>query len=394
MAISIALLLLVGLLVAHIFHKIRLPGLLGMLLTGIILGPHLLNVLHPKLLDISADLRMVALIIILLRAGLGLRKEVLAQVGWTALLLAVIPVTLEGACIAWLARQLFAITLWESYLFASVVVAVSPAVVVPFMLDLIQQRLGTAKGIPTLILTAAAVEDVFVIVLFSILLGMQNGTDSASLWQLLKIPESMFFGIIVGLLAGLGVHYLFKRFSPPLTKMTIIVIAVAILLTWLETLLKTHIALSALLGIMMLGLILLEKAPPVAQAISQQLTKVWIFAEVLLYVLVGAQVNIQVAWDAGIPGLLLIVLGLGVRSLATWFCISGQSFNSQERVFCVIAFLPKATVQAALGAIPLENGVPSGEIILAVAVLSIIITAPLGAIGLDCSGPRYLQKEE
>ena len=392
-AISVALLLLVGLFAAYLFQKIQIPGLLGMLLTGVLLGPHLLDILHPKLLGISADIRMIALMIILLRAGLGLRKDVLARVGWVALLMAVVPVTLEGAAVAWLAHQLWDIPVMESALFASVVVAVSPAVVVPFMLYFIEHRWGAGKGIPSLVLTAAAVEDVFVIVLFSILLGMQGSTDGDVLWQLWAIPESMLFGVIAGLMAGAGLCYLFKYFTPPLTKMTLILMTLSILLTWLESTLKDYIALSALLGIMVIGFILLEKVPEVARGISQQLAKIWLFAEVLLYVLVGAQVNIHVAWDAGMTGVALIVLGLGTRSLATWFCVGNLDFNRKERLFCVIAYLPKATVQAALGAIPLEQGVPSGEIILAVAVLSILITAPLGAIGLSHAGPRCLQKE-
>ena len=393
MAVSIAVLLLSGLFVAYLFQKATLPGLLGLLLTGILFGPHVLNLLHPQLLEISADLRMVALIIILLRAGLGLRKDVLAQVGLTALLMATLPVTLEGLAVAWLGQLLFDLPLLESLLFATVVVAVSPAVVVPFMLDLIQRRLGTNKGIPTLILSAAAVEDVFVIVLFTILLGMQHGAGD-SLWQLLAIPESMLFGVLLGLLTGWLLHQLFQRFQMPLTKMSMILIALSILLTWLETVLKTHIALSALLGIMTVGFVLLEKDPKVAQALSQQLSKIWLFAEVLLYVLVGAQVNIYVAWNAGLLGLLLILSGLLVRSVVTWFCVGGLQFNRKERLFCVVAYLPKATVQAALAAIPLEQGVPSGEIILAVAVLAIIFSAPLGAVGLNYTGPRCLTKEE
>ena len=394
MAVNIAFLLLVGFFVAHLFHKIRLPGLLGMLLTGVLCGPYVFNILHPQLLHISADLRMVALIILLLRAGLGLHKKILVQVGFRALRMALIPVTLEGAVVAGLAHQLFAIPPMESLLLASVVVAISPAIVVPFMLETIQRRLGTAKAIPSLILSAAAVEVVFVVVLFTLLLGMQGDTDGNTLWQLLKIPESMIFGVMVGWLAGLALHHLFKRWRIPLTKRTLILIALSILLTWLETLLKPHIALSALLSMMTMGFILLEKDPQVAQALSQQLTKIWTFAEVLLYVLVGAQVNIHVAWDAGMLGALLIVLGLAARSLATWFCVGGTHFNRKERLFCVIAYLPKATVPAALAAIPLERGIPSGEIILAVAVLAIIIAAPLGVIGLDYARPRCLQKEE
>lgn len=393
MAITIAVLLLVGFMAAYLAERVRIPGLLGMLLMGVLSGPHLLNILPSALLDVSYDLRMVALIIILLRAGLNLHREVLVQVGWTALLMAVVPVTLEGAVVAWLVHHLFALPLLEALLFASVVVAVSPAVVVPFMLACLQRRWGTNKGIPTLILTAAAVEDVFVIVLFSVLLGMQSGAEGGSLWPLLHIPEAMVLGVLSGLLMGLGLHRLFKRWSPSLFKQTLTLVALSLVLTGLEDALKPHVALSALLGVMTVGWILREKAPQVAQGMARQLTGMWTFAEVLLYVLVGAQVNIHVAWDAGLLGLMLVVLGLGVRSVAVWWCVRGQAFNRRERLFCVVAFVPKATVQAALGAIPLAQGVPSGEMILAVAVLSIVFTAPLGAIGLGYAGPRWLHKE-
>ena len=394
MAISIALLLLAGLFAAHLFQKIELPGLLGMVIIGILFGPYFLNILHPTLLAISPELRMAALTILLLRAGLNLQRTVLRRVGWIALLIAVVPVTLEGAVIAWLVSLLFSIPMLESLLFASVVVAISLAVVVPFMLHFIQNRWGTAQGIPTLILSAAALEVVFVIVLFTLLLGIQDGIGSSSFWQLLKIPESLCLGVLAGLLIGWTTQVLFKRCVLPLTQMTLIVIALSMLLTGLENLLKPHITLSALLGVMAIGFVLLEKAPETAQAISHQLAKIWIFAEILLFVLVGAQVNIPVVWDAGLAGVFLIVLGLMTRSVAVWFCVGNLPFNDRERLLCVVAFLPKATVPAALGAIPLQHGVPSGDIILAVAVLSILISAPLGSIGLRHAGPRCLQKEE
>ena len=394
MAISLALLLLAGLFAAHLFQKIELPGLLGMVAVGTLFGPYFLNILHPTLLEISPDLRMTALVILLLRAGLNLQRTALLRVGWVALLMAVVPVTLEGAVITGLVSLLFSTPILESLLFASVVVAISPAVVVPFMLHFIQKRWGTAQGIPTLILSAAALEVVFVIVLFTLLLGIQGDRGLLSLWQLLKIPESLCLGVLAGLLFGWITQVLFKRCALPLTQMTLIVIALSMLLTGLESLLKPHLTLSALLGVMTIGFVLLEKDPETAQALSQQLTKIWTFAEILLFVLVGAQVNIPVVWEAGLTGVLLIILGLVARSVAVWFCVGTLSFNHQERLLCVVAFLPKATVPAALGAIPLQHGIPSGDIILAVAVLTILISAPLGSIGLRHAGPRCLQQEK
>lgn len=393
MLASIAALSLTSLFVAGLFRTVRLPGLLGMLLVGVLFGPYFFDLLHPKLMTISPEIRTVALILILLRAGLGLRRDSVARVGWTALLMAVVPVTLEGAMVAWLGHRLLAMPLWEALLLACVVVAVSPAVVVPFMLAFIERRLGTAKAIPSLVLTAAALEDVFVIILFTLLLGMQGHAEAPGWWSLAAIPKAMLFGVLAGALIGFGLHHLFKRYALALTEMTLTLLAVAMALTWVETFLRAHLPLSALLGILTVGFILLDRQPAAAHAMARQLSKVWVFAEILLYVLVGAQLNVPLALKAGLLGLLLVASGLVVRSIATWFCVGGLQFNAKERLFCVVAYLPKATVQATLAAIPLEYGVASGEKILAVAVLAIVFSAPLGAIGLSVAGPRCLQKE-
>ncbi len=393
MAVSLALILLLGLLSDYLFRKIHLPGLLGMLLVGVLCGPYVFDLIQPELLTVSADLRMVALIVILLRAGLELKKDTLNRVGTTALIMACFPALLEGIAVTLLAPVFFNISYLEAALLGSILAAVSPAVVVPLMLDYIGRKRGTRKGIPTLILGASSVDDVFVIVVFTILLGMHGGEAAPVLGKLIEIPEAIVVGILVGAAAGYLLYGLFERFHPRATKMTLLVVSVSIVLTWLEETLKPWVVLSALLSVMTVGFVLLEKTEVRAHKISQKLAKVWIFAEILLFVLVGAQVNIHVAWNAGLLGAGLIALALAARSFGTYVSLAGSDLNLREKLFCVIAYIPKATVQAAIGAVPLEMGVPGGEIILAVAVLSILLTAPLGAIGIALTGDRWLSRD-
>jgi NhaP-type Na+/H+ or K+/H+ antiporter len=393
MAVSIALIVLLGLFSDYLLNRIRLPGLLGMLIIGILCGPHVFNIMQPELLKVSADLRMAALIVILLRAGLELRKDTLNRVGRSAIAMSCIPALFEGAVIVFLAPILLGISYLEAAILGAILAAVSPAVVVPLMIKFIDKKKGTEKGIPTLILGASSVDDVFVIVIFSILIGMYTGANAHVLMKLFEVPESIILGIAVGAILGYILYHLFEKYKLRATKMTIVVVAVSVLLTWLEAELKTKIAMSALLGVMTIGFILLEKTEIRAHKISQKLSKVWIFAEILLFVLVGAQVNIKVAWDAGLAGAALIFIALIGRGIGTYLSVTGTDLNLKERLFCVISYIPKATVQAAIGAVPLEMGVRSGDIILAVAVLSILLTAPVGAIGIMITGERWLEKE-
>ncbi|MCG2720589.1 MAG: cation:proton antiporter [Thermodesulfovibrionales bacterium] len=393
MAFSIAVIVLLGLFSNYLFQKIKLPGLLGMLIIGILFGPYVFNIIRPELLKVSADLRMVALIVILLRAGLELRRDTLNRVGRATLLMSCVPAVFEGAVITVLAPPLLGISYLEGAILGSIIAAVSPAVVVPLMLQYMEKKRGTKKGIPTLILGASSVDDVFVIVVFSILLGIYTGTQTNIGVKLLEIPEAVLLGIGAGILTGYVLFHIFEKYNLRATKMTIVVVAVSVLLTWVEDSLKAKIAMSALLGVMTIGFILLEKVEIRAHKISQKLSKVWIFAEILLFVLVGAQVNIQVAWEAGLAGALLIFIALTGRSVGTYISLMGTDLNLRERLFCMISYIPKATVQAAIGAVPLEMGVKSGDVILAVAVLSILLTAPLGAIGIMATGDRWLEKE-
>lgn len=394
MAFSIALITLLGLLSDYLLKKIKLPGLLGMLIIGILSGPHVFNIIQPELLRVSSDFRMIALVVILLRAGLKIQKETIIKVGKTAMLMSFIPSTFEGIAILFMAPFLFDVTYPEAGLLGFIVAAVSPAVVIPSMIKFMGKGLGTTKGIPSMILASSSIDNAYVIVVFSTLLGIVSGSGPDPFIKLLDIPVSIITGIAVGLLLGYILYRLFDRYSLRATKMTIVLMAVSVLLIWLEQILKTTIAMSPLLGVMTIGFILLEKTEIRAHKISQKLSKLWIFAEILLFVLVGAQVDINVAWNAGLAGAALIFIALIARSIGTYVSLMGTDLNLKEKVFCIISYIPKATVQAAIGAIPLEAGIKGGDMILAVAVLSILLTAPIGAIGIMVSGERWLEKEK
>lgn len=390
MTTSIAIILIFGLGANAIFKKIGLPGLLGMLLLGIILGPYALNWLDGDLLRISGDLRKIALIIILLRAGLGISKSQLAKVGNTAVKMSCIPGIFEGLTIAAVSMWLFNFTFIEGGILGFTLAAVSPAVIVPLMLKYQNMGLGTNKGIPTLILASASIDDVFAITIFTTFLGLYGGSKINVGLELLNIPVSIILGILLGAIFGLLLVRLFRNFHIRDTKKVMIILGIAILITVIENSLKNQLEIAGLLGVMTIGFILLEKRPAVANRLSLKFDKLWVFAELILFVLVGSQVNIQVALEAGLKGLLIIFIGLVARSLGVLISTLGTNLNIKERIFCVIAYLPKATVQAAIGAIPLGLGLPSGEIILAIAVLSILVTAPLGSIAINSTAGKLL----
>lgn len=394
MATSLGIIIMLGLLANLIFTKMKLPGLLGMLILGVILGPYGFNLLEPSLLSASADFRKIALIIILLRAGIGISREDLNKVGKTAIKMSCIPGLVEGFFIAFASIKFLGFTFIQGGILGFILAAVSPAVVVPQMLSFMERRIGTNKGIPTLILAGASIDDVFAITIFSTFLGLYSGSHVNIGIKLLGIPISIVLGIGAGAVIGFFMVRVFKKYHIRDTKKVLLIIGASILLTALENLLKNKIEIAGLLGVMTIGFIILEKMPQVGKRLGLKLNKIWIFAEILLFVLVGAQVNIGVALNAGGVGIAVIVIGLIGRSLGVLISLIGTNLNWRERVFCIIAYLPKATVQAAIGAIPLSLGVASGEIILAIAVLSILITAPLGAIAISSSSTKLLKVGE
>lgn len=393
MAVGIAEMILLGLLADWMFRKLRMPGLLGMLLLGVLCGPYVLDVLEPGFLAASHDLRMVALVVILLRAGFELSRDALNRVGVQALLLSFVPSILEGSTIALLGPHFLPLTHMESALLGFIIAAVSPAVVVPMMIGFIERRMGAAKGIPTLLLAASSLENAVAIVFFSVLLGIYVGNSDNLLLTFAGIPVSIAAGIGCGLLIGWLLLKLFDLFNPRATKRMLIVLGISILLLRLEHLLDGYgIPFAALMAILATGFLILEIREHAAHEISSKLGKLWVFASIMLFTLVGAKVDVSLAWETGLAGLGLIMCGLVARSSGVLLSLWRSPLNGRERLFAVVSYWPKATVQAAIGAAPLAAmktagmDVAPGEVILAVSVLSIVFTAPLGALAIKAVG--------
>ena len=398
MLTSLSLIFLIGLGTAAICQKLRLPRIIGMLVTGIAIGPFVLNFLDPSILGISADLRQMALIIILIKAGLSLNISDLKKVGRPAILMSFLPAVFEMIAIVLFAPKMLGVTRIEAAIMGAVLAAVSPAVVVPKMVSLMETRYGTDKSIPQLILAAASLDDVFVIVLFSTFIGMAQG-GSASVMDFANVPIS----IVLGIALGAAVGWLLGRFFETAyahkhlirnSKKVIIVLGLSFLLIAIESWLEKIVAVSGLLAVMSMACVLQMKSTDfVSKRLSEKFGKLWLAAEVILFVLVGAAVDIRYTLEAGLAAIGIIFIALAFRSVGVLLCMIGTPLNFKERLFCVIAYLPKATVQAAIGSVPLSLGLPCGNIVLSVAVLSIIITAPLGAIGMDLSYRKLLKKE-
>ncbi len=394
MTASIALIIILGLAADLLFRKFRLPGLVGMLIVGVLVGPFVLDLISPRMMEVSAEFRKIALIVILLRAGFELHRDTLHRVGRAVLIMSCLPAIFEITAIVLVGPKLLDISYTEAAILGSILAAVSPAVVVPLMISFMDRGRGAKKGIPTLILGASAVNDVFVIVLFTIILDMY-GPGDINIWShLADIPISIGLGTIAGLISGYVLYHLFNRFDWHPPKRTLVVLAVSIGLVWLEDKVAEWVPVASLLGVMAIGFIILEKSEPIAHIISQKLKILWVAAELVLFVLVGAQVDIDVAWDAGLAGTAIILIGLIARSLGTYLSLLGTNLNQKEKLFSIVAYVPKATVQAAIGAVPLAAGVGAGEEILAIAVLSILITAPIGAIGTMIIGEKVLDYGE
>lgn len=401
MAISLAEIIILCLFADWLFKRFQIPGLIGMMAVGAVFGPELLNQITPGLLDAGADLRLMALIVILLRAGFELSRESLNKVGKNALLMAFLPGLCEAATVAAVGPFFLPLTRLECALLGYVLAAVSPAVVVPRMIQLNRENRGTAKGIPTLVLAGASIDDVTAIVAYGAILGIYTGSRVNVAWKIAGIPISIAAGIAVGLVVGMLLYRLFDRFNPRATKRALTIVGVSILLVQLGYMLERRdIPFAALLSVMAIGFIILERRERMAHELSAKFGKIWVFAEILLFALVGAQVKFQAAADAGFRGAALILIGLCGRSAGTWLSTLGAGFSWKEKLFVVISYLPKATVQAAIGSAPLAamaaKGMPTGpgDTILAVAVMSIVITAPLGAAAINWAGKALLSVDD
>ena len=398
MLTSLALIFLVGLSLAAICQKIRLPRIIGMLVTGIVLGPYVLDLLDPSILGISADLRQMALVIILIKAGLSLNVSDLKKVGRPAILMSFLPAVFEILAFVLFAPAVLGVDRIEAAIMGAVLGAVSPAVVVPRMVQLMEEGYGTRKSIPQMILAGASLDDVFVIVLFTTFVGMARG-EAANLMRFVNIPVSIVLGLLLGAAVGYGLSWFFEtnyshQHLVRNSMKVIIVLGAAFLLLAVEEWLDGVVAVSGLLAIMSMAMALaMRSVPEVTKRLREKYGKLWLAAEVILFVLVGAAVDIRYTVEAGAGAVLMIFVGLLFRSAGVWLCMLGTGLNTKERLYCVVAYLPKATVQAAIGSVPLSLGLPCGNIVLSVAVLSILITAPLGALGMDGSYQKLLTKE-
>ena len=391
MLLSISLILILGMFMGWICQKMKLPALLGMLITGIILGPYGLNLLDGSILGISAELRKIALIIILTRAGLGLDLSGLKKIGRPAVLMCFVPASFELLGMILLAPKLMGLSVLESAVMGAVLAAVSPAVVVPRMVKLMDEGYGVKEGIPQLILAGASVDDVYVIVLFSTFVGMMQG-EGASILQFVNIPVSIFFGIAIGLFLGVLLAYFFKKVHIRDTSKVLIILSISFLLVVIEDKLTTAITFSSLIAVMFIGIGLQKKREAVAERLSVKYGKLWVAAEVFLFVLVGATVNIEYLGKVGAKAFVVIIGALIFRMFGVFVCLLGTNLKRKEQLFAMMAYTPKATVQAAIGGIPLALGLACGDTVLTVAVLAIVFTAPLGAFAIDLSYKKLLNK--
>lgn len=398
MLTSLALVFLLGLAAAALCSRIGLPRIIGMLLAGILIGPYVLNWLDDSILSISSELRQMALIIILIKAGLSLNLSDLKKVGRPAVMMACVPASCEILAFFLLAPHILGINRIEAAVMGAVLGAVSPAVVVPRMVQLMEEKRGTGQGIPQMILAGASCDDIYVIVLFSTFVGMAQG-GSANMMDFVNIPVSIVLGVALGVAVGLLLHLFLETayrhgcYVRNSTKV-ILILGLSFLLMAVEIWLKGIVSVSGLLAVMSMACMLKIKSPEkVTKRLSAKFGKLWIAAEAILFVLVGAAVDIRCAVQAGAAAVLMIALALVFRAVGVSICMLGTGLNRKERLFCVIAYLPKATVQAAIGSVPLSMGLPCGQLVLSVAVLAILITAPLGAIGIDRTAGRLLVQE-
>ncbi len=392
MLLSLSLMLLVGLSVSYIFKLLKIPSILGYMITGIILGPYVLNLIAPEILNISADLRTIALVVILLRAGLSLNIKDLKQIGITGVLMAFIPASFEIVGVVIFAPILLGLSLIDSLILGTILGAVSPAIIVPKMLKLMESKEGTKKSIPQLILAGASMDDIYCLVLFASAISLaQNHTLNFATF--VHLPESIIFGIGLGIGLGFIFNYLFRKIHMRDTLKVIIVLTTAMLLTVFEDYIKKYVGFSSLLAVIALGITLLTLYPKLASRMVRKYEKIWLVAEILLFVLVGAAVNILTIKEVGLNAIILILIILLFRTLGVIFATLPSKLKFKEKVFVVFAYLPKATVQASIGAIPLEMGFASGGVMLSVSVLAILITATLGSFLIDITHKTLLEKD-
>lgn len=390
MAFSLAWITILGLFAHSAFRKIGLPGLLGLLLLGALGGPYGFDLIDQQVMELSSDLRKVALIVILFRAGLGIKRDTLNKVGKNAFKLSFIPCMMEGAAVMLTAYYVFGYPFLEAGMLGFILAAVSPAVIVPAMLKLIEAGKGEEKGVPTMILAGASLDDVVAITFLTSFLGIFAGSQMPLWRQVMSIPISIISGLLLGLVVAIMLLNLFNKVDMRHTKKTLIIVGAGIIMTTIEDVMEPFLPIASLIGIMFVGFIILERKPKIAEALAEKLNKIWVLAEVLLFTMVGAVVNIPLAIEAGLVGVVIIIIGLVARSAGVFLSTPSKEFTKQERLFCILSYTPKATVQAAVGTLPLAAGAIKGEEVLAFAVLAIVITAPIGAWLIQWGGKNLL----
>lgn len=393
MLLSFSLIILVGLLFGWLVSKIRLPYIVGMIAAGIVLGPYVLGLFDQTTLDISGDIRKIALIIIIAKAGLSLDITDLKRIGRPAVLLCFLPATFEIIGFLLFAPALMHVTLLQAGILGAVMGAVSPAVTVPRLTSYIDQGYGVKKGIPQMLIAGASADDVYVIVIFTTLVRLEAGGD-ANVLSFLEIPESIGLGILLGLGLGFVMAFYFQKIHIRDSLKITILMAVSMLLYWMEDALDGTVAISGLLAVMTMCIMINHKAKKTAKRLTARFSKLWVAAEIFLFVLVGATVNIHYVAEAGIGMILMLFVGLIFREIGAYISIAGTGLNRKEQLFCLVSELPKATVQAAIGGIPLTMGLACGETVLTMAVISILITAPIGALGMDALYEKCLTRDE
>ena len=393
MLLSFALILLCGLILSNIMEKFKLPGLLGMMAAGAVLGPYALNLISPTILDNSADIKIIALIIILIRAGFALDLKDLKKIGRPAILMSCIPAIFEMITVIVFAPMLLPVSHLEAAVLGAVLAATSPAIIIPRMLKIKEKGYGTEKSIPQLMMAGASANGIFVIVLFTSFLGMYQG-EGFNVAGILQLPIAVVAGLALGAVLGVCLAIFFKKSHVSDMVKMLIFLSIAFLFAALDDTINQYIPFSGLLAVMALSVTILSLSKATAKLLSGKFSKIWVCAEVLLFVLIGAAIDISYMHDIGFAACLLIALALMFRMAGVWCCLIRTNLWAREKLFCMVAYMPKATIQAAIGSIPLSAGVAAGHTILAIAVLTIIITAPLGAIGIDRLYKKLLTKKE
>lgn len=393
MLLTVSLIILAGLSFGWLASRIHLPYIVGMIAAGIVLGPYVLNIMDPSVLNISGDLRKIALIIIIVKAGLSLDIRDLKRIGRPAVLLCFLPATFEIIGFLLFAPLLMHVTLLQAGILGAVMGAVSPAVTVPRLSKYIDEGWGVKKGIPQMLIAGASADDVYVIVIFTTLVRLEAG-GSVNAASFLEIPESIILGILLGIVMGIGMSFYFRKIHIRDSLKITIIMAVSMLLYWMEDALDGTVAISGLLAVMTMSIMINHKAPVAAKRLTVRFSKLWVAAEIFLFVLVGSTVNIGYVAQAGLGMILMLFVGLIFREVGTYISIVGTGLNKKEQLFCMVSELPKATVQAAIGGIPLAMGLSCGETVLTMAVISILITAPVGALGMDALYQQCLERDD